>query len=831
MKALEQQTLFEIVMEVGKGMALVPMLQSSLWVMVSKLGCHSGMVVRVRGENAEAISTIPLSAHAWPEFLQACQALRGESFSDALPRELALGDRKLLAFPLPGFGFLLLGKAGLPLSRSMQGGMMRIAGKLALACLACEQAEQVAAASERTQLLLDSAEEGIFGTDPQGLCTFINASALRLLGYEHMDELVGQPIHERIHHHYPDDRPYPAHECLSMPSCQNAARNHVDDEWFWRRDGSAFPVEYWSHNLTQHGRMVGKVTTFFDISQRLETEQQLRIAAIAFESQEGMFICDAAQTILQANHAFCRISGYSAEELIGKTPTLFKSGCHDDDFYRAMRESMAGRGFWQGELWNRRKNGEVFPAWLSVSAVRDSGGRMMHYVASLSDITLRKQSEDEIRRLAFYDVLTGLPNRRLLLDRLGQALLASERSGRYGALLFIDLDHFKNLNDTQGHDMGDLLLQQVASRLSACLRKRDSAARFGGDEFVVLLEDLPAQVEAAALAAETVGDKILAALNAPYDLAGLSFHSTPSIGATLFGRGNADVDELLKQADLAMYQSKSAGRNCLHFFAAEMQAVVAARVVLEQELRRGIQDGQFRIYLQPQVDMAGKMVAAELLLRWQHPLRGLLAPDSFLTLAEDTGLILPLGQWVLTQAAVLLAAWAQKPETAELVLAVNVSTREFREPDFAVQLLATLAAQGADPARLKLELSEVLLLDDIPANIERMALLQNAGIRLALDDFGTAYSSLSYLKQLPLTQFKIDRSFVHDLSRDANGYPVVRAMIALAHSLGLPVVAEGVETADQQALLQSEGCDIFQGYFISRPFPADALAAFLASHA
>jgi len=432
-----------------------------------------------------------------------------------------------------------------------------------------------------------------------------------------------------------------------------------------------------------------------------------------------------------------------------------------------------------------------------------------------------KLQDAEIRQLAFYDALTKLPNRRLLLDRLQQALAASGRNHRAGALLFIDLDDFKGLNDTLGHDVGDLLLIQVARRLVECVREGDTVSRLGGDEFVVMLEDLGGSLEEAVLQAEVVGEKIIAALNRPYDLNGNEQRSTPSIGITLFNSAHDSIDDLLKRADLAMYQAKEAGRNTLRFFDHAMQARVEARAVLDAELRRGMRAGQFLLHYQPQVDGAGRVTGAEALLRWNHPQRGLVAPGEFIALTEESGLIVSLGHWALVEACRQLSLWGKNPAQSHLTLAVNVSARQFRHPDFVDQVLAVIDHTGANPQRLKLELTESLLLDNVEATADKMATLKTHGIGFALDDFGTGYSSLTYLKRLPLDQLKIDRSFVQDVLSKPNDAAIARAIIALGASLGLPVIAEGVETPQQRDFLASHGCVNFQGYLFGKPMPIE----------
>ena len=568
-----------------------------------------------------------------------------------------------------------------------------------------------------------------------------------------------------------------------------------------------------------------------DITEHKQVELSLRIAAAAFESQQGMLITDANNIILRINRSFAEMSGYSVEEVVGQTPHMFASGRQDEQFYAAMWHSINSSGSWQGEIWDRRKSGEIYPKWLTITAVKDNAGVVTNYVATHADITERKNAEMQIRQLAFYDPLTLLPNRRLLADRLQQALIASTRSKREGALLFIDLDNFKTLNDTLGHDKGDLLLQEVARRVSDCLRECDTVARLGGDEFVVMLEDLTDNSLEAASQAEGVGEKILTAISRPYDLAGQDYRCSSSIGVTLFDAPHNSSDELMKRADLAMYQAKAAGRNTLRFFDPAMQAKVSARAGLEADLREGLKQSQFVLYYQPQLNACGHVTGAESLVRWQHPQRGLVPPGDFIPLAEDTGLILPLGLWVLETACGQLAQWAPDPERADLCVAVNVSAGQMQQADFVEQVQAVLARTGANPKRLKLELTESLLLKDIEDTIVKMKRLKAQGIGFSLDDFGTGYSSLSYLKRLPLEQLKIDQSFVRDVLTDPNDAAIARTVVALAHSLGLSVIAEGVETQAQCDFLAQQGCKAYQGYLFSRPLPIAAFEAFLARDA
>jgi diguanylate cyclase (GGDEF)-like protein/PAS domain S-box-containing protein len=466
----------------------------------------------------------------------------------------------------------------------------------------------------------------------------------------------------------------------------------------------------------------------------------------------------------------------------------------------------------------QRQDGTPFWAQIRKRSL-DSQSPQADSIWVIEDFTARKAAEDEINSLAFYDPLTRLPNRRLLMDRLKQALVASARSAKCGALLFIDLDHFKTLNDTLGHDKGDLLLQQVASRLVTCVREGDTVARLGGDEFVVILEDLGENPEEVAAHCRIVGEKIFAALNLSYPLAGHDVRSTPSIGVALFDGPRNSIDELLKQADLAMYQAKTAGRNTLRFFDTAMQAAVSERSALESDLREALRHQQFALYYQPQVEDQSTITGAEVLLRWLHPQRGMVSPSEFIPLAEETGLIVPLGYWVVKTACEQLAQWALRPETAKLCIAVNVSARQMQQDDFAAQVLALLRDTGAPPHRLKLELTESVLVVDVENTICKMDALKAHGVGFALDDFGTGYSSLTYLKRLPLDQLKIDQGFIKDILVDQNDAAIARMVIALAESLGLRVIAEGVEQEAQRAFLAHCGCHAYQGYLMAPPLP------------
>lgn len=585
--------------------------------------------------------------------------------------------------------------------------------------------------------------------------------------------------------------------------------------------------EHCTSEFDASGKPLRSVGAVQDITEQYLAAEQLRIAAATFKAQEAILITDPDANILRVNQAFEDLSGYSAEELLGKNPRILRSGRHDKAFYRAMWSELLDTGKWSGEIWDRRKDGEIYPKFMTITAVYDDHHQLTHYVALSSDISQRKQSEQEIHQLAFYDPLTKLPNRRLLQDRLRQAMAVSTRSSRHGAVLFLDLDHFKTINDTQGHAMGDLLLIEVARRLQGCVREGDSVARLGGDEFLVLLEDLSAQPDEAATQTELVAEKIRHELNQPYMLKDYECHITPSIGISLFRGHPENVEELLKHADIAMYQAKAAGRNAIRFFDPQMQVALDVRSALEARLRSALPMQQFRLYYQAQIDSHGKATGAEVLLRWEHPVLGLVSPAQFIPLAEETGLIVPIGLWVLQTACAQLKIWQRDALTRDMMLAVNVSAKQFHRADFVAQVQRVLLESGAKPSLLKLELTESTVLENVDDTIAKMREIKLLGVDFSMDDFGTGYSSLQYLKRLPLDQIKIDQSFVRDITSDPNDAAIVQAIIVMTEALGLNVIAEGVETEAQRDFLDKHGCHAFQGYLFSKPVVVEEFEALL----
>lgn len=557
-----------------------------------------------------------------------------------------------------------------------------------------------------------------------------------------------------------------------------------------------------------------------------QNQNQLRVLASSFNLQEGIIICDENGLIIKTNQAFSNITGYSAEEALGRNPRFLSSGRHDASFYTEMWKSLLANGKWDGEVWNRRKTGEIYPENLAIVIIKDSEGKTINYVASMTDITKRVAASEEIKQLAFFDSLTGLPNRRLLLDRLAQTLHSNERTGNHGALLFLDLDNFKAINDSYGHDSGDLLLQQAAVRIVDSVRAIDTVSRIGGDEFVVILQSLNQQESEAVIEAEIIAKRILYSLNVPYKIKGRDDLCSTSIGATIF-QSNADSIDVLKQADIALYKAKESGRNVLFFFDPIMQTIINAQAEIKRDLKEALLQHQFELYYQVQVDVNGAPVGAEALLRWLHPTKGYISPADFIPIAEESQAIISIGDWVIDAACAQLKQWESNELTRTLSLSVNISAKEFRAENFVEKLKMTIRHHAINPSKLRFELTEGMLISDINDAIETMNKLNELGIYFELDDFGTGYSSLQYLKRLPVYQLKIDRTFVRDVVESVNEQGIVRAIIAMAEALQIRVLAEGVETKAQRQHLADIGCNYFQGYLFGKPVPIDQFEAAL----
>ncbi len=558
-----------------------------------------------------------------------------------------------------------------------------------------------------------------------------------------------------------------------------------------------------------------------------EAELALRNQVILDNLTSGVLTVGPRGEVQTINLGACTIFGYAADEVLGQNvsmlmPERFRAG-HNSFLQHDESEALGRVIAHQREVSGLRKNGEQFPLRLSVSRITVAA--QVSYIVVLADLSQHRQAEEKIQNLAFFDELTGLPNRRRLLDRLQMAIKAATRSEQHGALILLDLDHFRHINDTLGPGYGDDMLRQVGVRLLACVREEDTVAHLGGDEFAIMLETLGLGGQLAALHAKAVAQKILHALSQPYDLRGRLYVSSASLGIVMFDKNASNFDELLKMADAAMYQAKEAGRKTVRFFDPSMQALAVARMELEKDIQRGLAQQEFVLHYQLQVDAQGAPVGAEALIRWQHPQRGLVSPGQFIAVAEETGLILHLGQWVLDTACQQLLQWAANEATAGWTMAVNVSALQFSQDDFVETVAQAVADSGIDARHLKLELTESMLIDDLQQVITKMRNIKAMGVSFSLDDFGTGYSSLTHLKRLPMDQLKIDQSFVRDLLTDPDDAVICQTIVALGHNLGMQVIAEGVETPGQRDFLAGIGCDAFQGYLFARPLPPEALVS------
>lgn len=673
-------------------------------------------------------------------------------------------------------------------------------------------------------LLLESTAEAIFGVDTEGLCIFANQTCARMLGYANKGELLGRQMHDLVHHTHADGCPYVDADCPVQRTFMAGQAVHVHNEVFWRGDGASIPVEYWSYPMRRDGHVIGAVITFFDLTERLQAEAKSRLAATVFEStHEGVIIADADGCIVAVNQAFTRVTGYTEAEAIGRKPSLLQSGRHGPDFYAAIWLALEEAGHWQGEIWNRRKNGELYPELLSISAVRDRRGAVCNYVGIFTDISQLKESEAKLSHLAHYDPLTGLPNRLLLSSRLQHAIEQAQRQDYRLAVLFLDLDRFKNVNDSLGHQVGDELLRAVTERLGQRLRAEDTLARLGGDEFVVLLERLREPRDAA-----LVARIMLDALTEPFVLArGHEVYIGASIGISLYPDDGQEVAQLIQHADVAMYQAKDQGRNAYGFYTQTLTENANQRLAMETKLRRALERDEFVLHYQPQANLFdGDLIGAEVLIRWRHDGDGLIPPNQFIPLAEETGLIIPLGEWVLRQSCAQWAKWRTEGRSPP-TLAVNISPRQFRQQDLARTVERILAETGMPASALELELTEGALMHQGVGAEATLRELKRLGISLAIDDFGTGYSSLAYLKRFPIDRLKIDQSFVRDISVDTNDRELVSTIIAMGRNLNLQVLAEGVETQEQLVFLTDKGCDAYQGYLFGRPMSAEAFSALL----
>jgi diguanylate cyclase (GGDEF)-like protein/PAS domain S-box-containing protein len=669
--------------------------------------------------------------------------------------------------------------------------------------------------------ILDTAAAAIVTITPSGIVRSFNRAAEALFDYQ-CSEVVGGNISLLMPE--PDRSAHDNYLARYLSKGGRAVIGKGREVEGRRKNGSRFFCHLAVSELIIEGEHLF-AGVIVDLTQQKHVEAELRTLSAAFATQEAVMVTDAGGNILRVNTAFENLTGYHADEIIGRNPRLLKSGRHDEQFYKSMWRHVLDSGCWHGEMWDRRKDGSLYPKECSITAIKNAQGEISNYVAVFMDISARKQAEKEIHDLEFFDTLTKLPNRRLLLDRLGVAVLVSARNRFYGALFVLDLDNFKALNDTKGHSFGDALLIEVASRIRSCVREVDTVSRLGGDEFAVLIENIGMDEASGARHIMHIAEKVRDALSADYQVQADVAHLSASIGVYLFSGSNESAEDLIKRSEVAMYNAKDEGRNTIRFFTVKLQQDLEKRTALETDLRHAIASQQFRLYYQVQMNHELRPLGAEALIRWEHPLRGLVSPAEFIPIAEESGLILDIGAWVLDTACRQLKAWEVGDETRHLVLAINVSAHQFKQPEFFEQVKSAIETHRINPARLKLELTESAALDDLAVVVSKMQSLKDGlGIGLSLDDFGTGYSSLSYLKRLPLDQVKIDRSFVLDMAIDTSDAVMVKAIVDIANNFKLEVIAEGVETEDQLALLKEIGCQRYQGYLFSRPVPIEQFA-------
>ncbi|MGZ8181606.1 MAG: EAL domain-containing protein [Methylobacter sp.] len=673
-----------------------------------------------------------------------------------------------------------------------------------------------------------SANDAIVTTDNAGNIIGWNRGAKAIFGYLEA-EISGQPLILLMPHRYRDQH------LAGMSRVLSGGVPHINHKTVelagLRKDGSEFPLELslarWE---TSEGWFVTGIIR--DITERKQAEADLRIAAIAFDTQNAMIITDANQIILRVNQAFTRITGYSAEEAIGQTPAMLKSGHQDAQFYQTMWESLVRDGYWQSEIWNRRKTGDVYPERITITAVTNADGDVVNYVAAFDDISPSKKVEETIHDLVFYDSLTKLPNRRLLLERLKHSIEVERRDGKQLALMMLDLDRFKVINNSLGYLAGDELLQQVATRIAtrlrkvdlvARLRKVDLLARLGGDEFIMLLEDITHPEDAA-----RVAEQVIAILSKPFYLSqGDEICITASIGISLYPQHGDNPETLISYADAALHKAKTEGRGCFAYYSEDLTLAARKHIALEARLRSAIEQQELRVFYQPQVDIVtGRVIGAEALVRWQDPIDGLVTPIHFIPLAEETGLILEIGAWVLRETCRQGRQWLDAG-LPPITLAVNVSAHQFRRSDVSALVTTVLSETGFPAEQLELEMTESGLMENQDKVMGLLNHLRALGVRFAIDDFGTGYSSLAYLKHFPLDLLKIDKSFIDDIPHQQDDMEIAATIIAMGHMLGFKVLAEGVETAEQLAFLQDKGCDAYQGYLKSKPVPADEFAELL----
>lgn len=675
----------------------------------------------------------------------------------------------------------------------------------------------LAESEQNFRITFDRAPVGIAHVGERGQLILVNERLTEMLGYS-QQELMNLNFKSLCNSSWQSYR-----ERLEKLLCSNGdyceyelPLIHKDQKKIWTRITVA-PLR------EATGKLKHFIHVVEDISKKREAEENLKLAATVFDnSAEAIIVTGPDGTILSVNKSFSKMTGYTGHEVIGQNPRILSAKVHDPEFYKLMWTALDSSGLWQGEVWNRRKNGEVYPTWLTISAVRDAEGKITNYVGISQDITSRKETEERLNYMANHDALTNLPNRTLFNDRLNNALARGERYGANLAILFLDLDRFKIINDTLGHDIGDLLLQNLARRLSESLRGADTVARWGGDEFIVLLGEIRTGQDGAAAAR-----RILNLFSEPFLLGGQEIFVTASIGISIYPKDGKDAQTLLSNADTAMYRAKQQGKNNYQFYTAEMNASALERLRLESDLRRALERGEFSLYYQPKINISsGQIVGVEALIRWNHPSRGMIPPQDFIPLAEETGLIVPLGEWVLQTACKQNHEW-HAAGISSIRVAVNVSTQQFRKENLTETIDRILQQTNLQNCLLELEITESVMMEDMERAITVMSELSDRGIHFSVDDFGTGYSSLVYLKRFPINILKIDRSLVRHIPSNPDDTAIASAIISLGKSLNLKVVAEGVETQEQLMFFRKQGCDEAQGYLFSHPLPGEEMTDLL----
>ncbi len=669
----------------------------------------------------------------------------------------------------------------------------------------------------KQNIAIENSPISILITNEDGIIEYVNPKFTQVTGYTPREAIGNKPAIQK--------------SGLTPPDVYEHLWNTIKAGREWRgellnkrKDGSVYVEEVTISPVKEP--YTGEITNYIALKQditakKIAEEEQKLIASVFEHSTEGMLITDNTGTILQVNSAFTRITGYEADEAIGQNPRMLQSGKHDKLYYENMWSSLLKKGFWEGEIINRHKSGEIYPEWLVINSVKDETGRLTHYIANFVDITERKKAEERIHHLAYYDALTGLPNRELLIDRLKNTIAQISRKNETLAVLFMDIDGFKTVNDSLGHATGDLLLEMAARRLVDIVRKGDTVARLGGDEFVVLLTDLASDNNIAAQDAAVVANNIRREINMPFKIREYQLTVTPSIGITLYPGDGKTAEELIKHADIAMYQAKDHGRNNYQFFTPKMNQRAMERLDMKNKISQALNDNQFEMFYQPQVDMKdGSPIGAEALLRWQDQDKRYIPTAYFIELAEQTGQILALGEWAMENVFYQVKAWQSYRPTESFRVAVNVSPRQFQQRGFVKSVEKLVTVSGADPHFIDLEITEGVIIHNITEVTKKLNNLKEMGFSISIDDFGIGYSSLYYLKKLPLNGLKIDQSFVQDLATDENDVAIVRTIARIAESLQYSVIAEGVEKKEQVEILQKLGCRFCQGFFYAEPMPA-----------